>query len=71
MVYLLIIVQQRLQCTKYPNITVVCVQCTGTYSGVRLVDLNNVNFLSRIVLFYFTDFIIVVLWESLVQSIRR
>ena len=32
-----------------------CVQCTGTYSGGSLVHLDNVEFLSRIDLLYFTD----------------
>ena len=40
---------------EYPNITVMCVQCTDTYSGGRLVHLDNVNFLSRIDLLCFTD----------------
>ena len=40
---------------EHPNITVMFVQCTGTYSGGRLVHLDNINFLSRIDLLCFTD----------------
>ena len=38
---------------EYPNITVMCVQCIGTYSEGRLVHLDIVNF--RIDLLCFTD----------------
>ena len=44
---------------EFPNITVMCNVCTihtvGTYSGGRLVHLDNINILSRIDLLCFTD----------------